>query len=136
MITLIEYLKKAKGLDEISLENLWCANAKVIDIVFTNYNGFKKSRSVESQSAFCFLHYGHEFGMYFDDTEMLWKLVDVATGKLVTTSEQRSWVEQALLIPEVWRKFHGITLTNDYANLRLELQRLIAQRDGGEDKRC
>ena len=95
-------------------------------IVFSHYDGDgHKSRLVDKVSGEVFCYKGYQFGLYHDEKEGLWKLVDVATGKKLTESKSRIQAMTRIAIPEVFLNYQEITKLPSYPELKRELVDLV-----------
>lgn len=95
-------------------------------VVFSHYDGDgHKSRLVVKVNGEVFSYKGYKFGLYQDEKEGLWKLVDVATGKKLTESKSRLQAMTRITIPEVFSNYQEITKLPSYPELKRELTDLV-----------
>lgn len=89
-----------------------------------NKNGYK-SRFVERVKGEIFLYEGYSFGLYYNEKEGLWKLVDVVTGKQLASGVKKEFTRSRIMIPQVFYDYEARTKTKDYKGLMQELADLI-----------
>lgn len=95
-------------------------------VVFSHYDGDgHKSRLVNKVLGEVFCYKGYQFGLYQDEKEGLWKLVDVVTGKKLTESKSRLQAMTRITIPEVFSNYQEITKLPSYTELKRELVDLV-----------
>ena len=113
-------------------------NKKEIYIVLSHYDkDGRKTRSIQSVKAECFEYGGFEFGIYYDksrlglnDTKSKWKLIDVATGKVVSDGLSKDNAIRHFLKTPLFNRFTELTQTVDYNQLIEELQRMKREKEG------
>lgn len=95
-------------------------------VVFSRYDvDGHKSRLVDKVSGEVFCYRGYQFGLYHDEKEGRWKLIDVATGKKLTESKSRLQAMTRITIPEVFANYQEITKLPSYPDLEHELSILV-----------
>lgn len=97
-------------------------------IVYSHYdkNG-QKSRLVKCVRGEVFLYGGHNFGLYHDSKEGLWKLIDLLTGKQLASGAKKEFTRSRIMIPQIFYDYEMRTQTKDYEGLMKELRDLIEQ---------
>lgn len=110
-----------------------------IPIVLTHYDkDGHKSRIVKKVLAKCFTYEGYEFGVYYDyakrgvnDDKAKWKVVDVATGKMVTDGTSKELAIRHLGSTPIFNSYLELIGSKDYAGLVEELKVLLGGASNG-----
>ncbi|NCU30369.1 hypothetical protein EOM57_01040 [Candidatus Saccharibacteria bacterium] len=103
-----------------------------IAIVLTHYDkDGHKSRLVKKVLARCFIYEGHEFGIYYDyakrglnDKKAKWKVIDIATGKVVADGVSEELAIRHLGSTPIFNKYIELVHSSDYIGLVEELNSL------------